>query len=70
MFSCDFRGCTVCVTYDGSLDDEVIWIANVMLDGQARSIDGTIAARSRHVQADVSGAVIRGLEWVCGASRA
>lgn len=64
VFSCHFRGARVWVTYDGGPGDEVIWIANVMLDGHAQSVDGAIAARSMHIQAEITRAVFRALEWV------
>lgn len=55
----------MCITYDGSLGDEVIWIANVVLDGQVQSIDGTTTVRSKHIQAEITRSVIRALEWTC-----
>lgn len=68
VFCCHFRGARVCVTYDGGLGDEVIWIANVMLDGHAQSVDGALAVQSMRVQAEITRAVFRALEWVSGAS--
>jgi hypothetical protein len=65
VFSCQFRGKSVCVTYDRSAGNQVVWIANVVLDGCARSIDGITAQRSTCVQADITDSVIRGLEWIC-----
>ena len=64
VFSCHFRGARVRVTYDGGFGDEVIWIANVMLDGHAQSVDGAVAVQSMHTQAEITRAVIRALEWV------
>lgn len=69
VFSCHFRGSRVCVTYEGGLGDEVIWIANVMLDGRAQSVDGAVAVKSRHTQAEITRAVFRALEWVSRVGR-
>ena len=65
FFSSHFRGMRVCVFYDCSLGDQVIWIANVVLDGRARSIDGITTPQSANIQAEIALAVARGLEWVC-----
>ncbi|WP_165418472.1 hypothetical protein [Dyella amyloliquefaciens] len=66
VFSCHFRGARVSVIYDGDLGGEIFWIANVILDGHAQSIDGAFSVQSTHIQADITRAVIRGLEWVSG----
>jgi hypothetical protein len=53
------------ITYDRSVGDQVVWIANVVLNGQAQSVDGMTMQRSKCVQDDITHAVIRGLEWMC-----
>ena len=63
-FCCYFLGAPVRVRYEHSGDEEAIWIANVVLNGRPRSIDGAAALRSRCAQADVTRSVLRGLEWV------
>lgn len=65
VFSCDYRGSKVCITYDRSVGDQVVWIANVVLNGRAQSVDGMTMQRSPCVRDDITDAVIRGLEWIC-----
>lgn len=65
VFSSDFRGSRVCITYDRSFGDQVVWIANVVWDGRAQSVDGLTIQRSKCVQDDIKDAVTRGLEWMC-----
>jgi hypothetical protein len=63
-FTCNFRGARVCVSYDVSGDEEAIWIADVVLGGRSRSIDGATALGSGCIQAEIAQSVRRGLEWV------
>ncbi|RAO74854.1 hypothetical protein CA260_18790 [Dyella jiangningensis] len=63
-FSCYFLGAQVRVRYERSGDEEAIWIANVVLDGRVRSIDGAAALQTPCAQSDVTRSVLRGLEWV------
>jgi hypothetical protein len=63
-FCCDFLGAKVRVRYVRSGDEEAIWIANVVLDGRARSIDGATALQTTCTQSDITRSVMRGLEWV------
>lgn len=65
VFSSHFRGSRVRITYDRSFGDQVVWIADVVLDGHAQSLDGMTTQRSLCIQDDITEAVIRGLEWTC-----
>jgi hypothetical protein len=63
-FSCYFLGALVHVRYEHSGDEEAIWIADVVLNGHARSIDGAATLQTACARNDVTRSVLRGLEWM------
>lgn len=63
-FCCYFLGAQVRVRYENSCDEEAVWIADVVLDGRARSIDGAAPLQTACTRTDVTRSVLRGLEWM------